>query len=368
MDEAHRTQEGELGRKMREALPNTFLFGLTGTPINRADRNTFFAFGAEEDESGYMSRYGFEESIRDGATKKLHFEPRMVDLHIDREGLNEAFENLTEDLDEEDKNQLAGKAANLSVLIKSDKRVNAICADIAAHFQEKVAPNGFGAQVVTIDRETCVLYKKALDQLLPPEFSDIVMTVKAGEDEFAEYRRDRDQEERLLDRFRDPKDPLKILIVTSKLLTGFDAPILQTMYLDKVVKDHTLLQAICRTNRPYGQIKDHGLIVDYLGIFDDVAKAMEFDEEGIKKVISNITELKSLLPGAVQKCLEYFTGVDRSLKGYEGLIAAQECLPDDDTRDAFAEDCSILIQLWKPFPQILPHSIRSGLPLDCTDL
>ena len=148
------------------------------------------------------------------------------------------------------------------------------------------------------------------------------MTVKAGEDEFAEYRRDRDQEERLLDRFRDPKDPLKILIVTSKLLTGFDAPILQTMYLDKVVKDHTLLQAICRTNRPYGQIKDHGLIVDYLGIFDDVAKAMEFDEEGIKKVISNITELKSLLPGAVQKCLEYFTGVDRSLKGYEGLIAA----------------------------------------------
>ena len=91
-------------------------------PINRADRNTFFAFGAEEDESGYMSRYGFEESIRDGATKKLHFEPRMVDLRIDREGLNEAFENLTEDLDEEDKNQLAGKAANLSVLIKSDER------------------------------------------------------------------------------------------------------------------------------------------------------------------------------------------------------------------------------------------------------
>ena len=132
------------------------------------------------------------------------------------------------------------------------------------------------------------------------------------------------------------------------------------MYLDKVVKDHTLLQAICRTNRPYGQIKDHGLIVDYLGIFDDVAKAMEFDEEGIKKVISNITELKSLLPGAVQKCLEYFTGVDRSLKGYEGLIAAQECLPDDDTRDAFAEDCSILIQLWEalsPDPFLTPYEV-----------
>ena len=94
-------------------------------------------------------------------------------------------------------------------------------------------------------------------------------------------RRDRDAEEKLLDRFRDPADPLKILIVTAKLLTGFDAPILQAMYLDKPLRDHTLLQAICRTNRPYGEAKTHGLIVDYLGVFDDVAQALEFDEEGV---------------------------------------------------------------------------------------
>ena len=133
--------------------------------------------------------------------------------------------------------------------LKTPERVERIYADIAKHFQENVAPNGFGAQVVTYDRESCLLYKQALDRLLPGEMSDVVMTVNSGEDEHAAYRRDRDAEERLLDRFRDPNDPLKILIVTSKLLTGFDAPILQAMYLDKPLRDHTLLQAICRSRR-----------------------------------------------------------------------------------------------------------------------
>ncbi|RMG21477.1 MAG: HsdR family type I site-specific deoxyribonuclease, partial [Deltaproteobacteria bacterium] len=287
VDEAHRTQEGDLGRKMREALPNAFLFGLTGTPINRADRNTFYAFGAEEDERGYMSRYGFEESVRDGATMPLHFEPRLLELHIDREAIDEAFKELTGGLSDLDREQLARTAARMAVLVKAPERIQAICADIARHYQEKVAPNGFGAQVVTIDREACVLYKKTLDEYLPPEVSDIVMTVNSGEDEYAPWRRDRDEEEKLLDRFRDPADPLKILIVTSKLLTGFDAPILQCMYLDKPLRDHTLLQAICRTNRPYGQAKTHGLIVDYLGVFNDVAQAIQFDEEGITRVVTN---------------------------------------------------------------------------------
>jgi len=347
VDEAHRTQEGDLGRKMREALPNAFLFGLTGTPINRADRNTFYAFGAEEDTAGYMSRYGFEESIRDGATKPLHFEPRLLELHIDREAIDQAFKELTGNLSDLDRDQLAKTAAKMAVLVKSPERIEKICADIARHFQEKVAPNGFGAQVVTFDRESCVLYKRALDQHLPPEVSAIVMTVNSGETEYAEHDLDRDAEEKLLDRFRDPADPLKVLIVTSKLLTGFDAPILQTMYLDKPLRDHTLLQAICRTNRPYGETKTHGLIVDYLGVFDDVAQAIQFDEEGITRVVKNISELKSQLPGAVQKCLAYFAGVDRTLTGYEGLIAAQNCLPNNETRDRFAADYSYLSRLWE---------------------
>jgi len=361
VDEAHRTQEGDLGRKMREALPNAFLFGLTGTPINRADRNTFYAFGAQEDERGYMSRYGFEESIRDGATMPLHFEPRLLKLHIDKDAIDEAYKNLTGGLSDLDKDQLAKTAARMAVLVKSPERIRAICADIAGHFQEKVAPNGFGAQVVTFDRESCTLYKKALDESLQPEISDIVMTVNSGEEEYAPYGRERDAEEKLLNRFRDPNDPLKILIVTSKLLTGFDAPILQAMYLDKPLRDHTLLQAICRTNRPFGEAKTHGLIVDYLGVFDDVAQAIQFDEEGITRVVANINELVTKLPEAVQKCLAYFPGVDRSLTGYEGLIAAQACLPNNDTRDRFASDFSYLGRLWEA---ISPDPILSRYEVD----
>ncbi len=361
VDEAHRTQEGDLGRKMRDALPNAFLFGLTGTPINRADKNTFYAFGAEEDTNGYMSRYGFEDSIRDGATKELHFEPRLVDLHVDQAQIDEEFEALTADLSDEQRDQLAKHAAKMAVLLKSPERIQAVCSDIAQHFEEKVAPNGFGAQVVTFDRESCVLYKQALDQHLAPEVSDIVMSVNSGEESYVPYRRDRDVEEKLLDRFRDPNDPLKIIIVTSKLLTGFDAPILQTMYLDRPLRDHTLLQAICRTNRPYGQLKTHGLIVDYLGIFDDVAQAIQFDEEGITRVVSNIAELKERLPEAIQKCLEYFPGIDRTLTGYEGLMSAQQCLPNNDVRDRFAGDVSYLARLWEA---ISPDPMLGGYEAD----
>ena len=358
VDEAHRTQEGDLGRKMRESMPNAFLFGMTGTPINRSDRNTFYAFGSDEDDGGYMSRYNFEESIRDGATMPLHFEPRAIDLHVDKEAIDEAFEELTGGLNDLDRDQLAKSAARMAILVKSPDRIQKICADIAQHYQDKVAPNGFGAQIVAYDRESCVLYKKELDRYLPAEVSDIVMTVSGNEEEYSPYRRDRDREEQLLDRFRDPNDPLKILIVTAKLLTGFDAPILQTMYLDKPLRDHTLLQAICRTNRPYGETKTHGLIVDYIGVFDDVAQAIQFDEKVIARVVTNIRELIIELPGAIQQCLAYFAGVDRSLSGYEGLIAAQQCLPSNEIRDQFAAKYSYLSRLWEaisPDPILNEH-------------
>ncbi len=361
VDEAHRTQEGDLGMKMRAALPNAFLFGLTGTPINKRDRNTFYAFGAEEDERGYMSRYGFEESIRDGATLPLHFEPRLLPLHIDKDGIDEAYAGLTGELSDLDRDQLAKTASKMAVLVKAPERVAAICGDIAHHFQDKVEPNGFNGMVVTFDQECCLLYKEALDQHLPPEASDVVISVSGkGKDDprYKAYKRDRDAEEKLLDRYRDPNDPLRLLIVTAKLLTGFDAPILQAMYLDKPARDHTLLQAICRTNRTYGDTKSHGLIVDYLGVFDDVAKALEFDEKGFRQVVSNIAKLKDQLPGAIQKCLAYFPGVDRSIGGYEGLIAAQDCLPNDKTRDAFAADYSVVSKLWEalsPDPLLEDH-------------
>ncbi|WP_206667141.1 type I restriction endonuclease subunit R [Aeromonas media] len=351
VDEAHRTQEGDLGRYMREALPNAFLFGLTGTPINRADRNTFYAFGAEEDEKGYMSRYGFEDSIRDGATLQLHFEPRLIDLHIDKAALDDAYRDLTGGLSDLDKDNLAKTAAKMAVLVKTPERIRKVCEDIVGHFQTKVEPNGFKGQIVTFDRESCLLFKAELDKLLPLEATDIVMSVQAADKkehpEYAPYDRSRDEEERLLDRFRDPADPLKLIIVTAKLLTGFDAPILQAMYLDKPLRDHTLLQAICRVNRTYSEQKTHGLIVDYLGIFDDVAAALEFDDQSVKQVVSNIQELKDKLPEAMQKCLAFFTGCDRALQGYEGLIAAQQCLPNNEVRDNFAAEFSVLGRIWE---------------------
>ena len=263
VDEAHRTQEGDLGKKMRQALPHAFLFGLTGTPINKRDRNTFWAFGATEDEQGYMSRYSFEESIRDKATLPLHFEPRLVQLHVDKDAIDEAFANITGHLSEEDQANLAKQAAKMAMLVKVPDRVQAIIADIVQHYREKVEPNDFKAMIVTFDRGSCLQYKQELDKLLPEEASDIVMTVNSGEYEYKKYDRKKEEEEKLLDRFRDPKDPFKFLIVTSKLLAGFDAPILQAMYLDKPMKEHNLLQAITRTNRPYPN-KSHGLIIDYL--------------------------------------------------------------------------------------------------------
>lgn len=350
VDEAHRTQEGDLGRQMRAALPNAFLFGLTGTPINRRDRNTFYAFGAPEDANGYLSRYGFEESIRDGATLPLHFEPRLVELRIDKEAIDEAYAQLTGGLDDLDREQLTRMASKMAVLVKAPERVAAICADIARHFQAKVAPNGFKGMVVTFDQESCLLYKEALDRHLPAEASAVVISVSGKEREDERYRplkRDRDAEEKLLDRFRNANDPLQLLIVTAKLLTGFDAPILQALYLDKPMRDHTLLQAITRTNRTYGNKKSHGLIVDYLGVFDDVATALEFDEESIRQVASNIAALKGQLPDAMERCLAWFLGVDRSVIGYEGLLITQECLPNNDARDAFAADYNVLSQLWE---------------------
>ncbi len=269
VDEAHRTQEGDLGMKMRAALPNAFLFGLTGTPINRRDRNTFYAFGAEEDEHGYLSRYGFEESIRDGATLPLHFEPRLIELNIDKDAIDSAYAELTGGLSDFDRETLSKAAARMTVLVKVPDRIEKICADVAHHFLEKVHPNGFKAMLVTFDQESCLLYKAQLDKHLPPEASEVVISVSGKEREdkrYRPYKRDRDAEEKLLDRYRDANDPLQILIVTAKLLTGFDAPILQAMYLDKPMRDHTLLQGITRTNRTYGDKKTHGLIVDYLGV------------------------------------------------------------------------------------------------------
>ncbi|TKD66538.1 type I restriction endonuclease subunit R [Flavobacterium sp. ASW18X] len=350
VDEAHRTQEGDLGRQMRAALPNAFLFGLTGTPVNKADKNTFWAFGSSEDDGGYMSRYTFQDSIRDDATLPLHFEPRLVDVHVDKENIDRAFEEFKESaaLTDEEADALNKKSAKMAAFLKSPERVTKIVKDIATHFTEKVEPHGFKAMIVTPDRYACVQYKEELDTYFSKEASKVIISTSTNDKlEFKQkWGVDTSTQEKIIEIFNDPSSELKFIIVTAKLLTGFDAPILQTMYLDKSLKDHTLLQAICRTNRLYPN-KNFGRIVDYFGVFDDAAKALQFDEESVKTIISNLSELREKFPEAIRDALSHFEGVDRSLDGFEGLEAAQNAIKTDEAKDAFAKDFKYVSKLWE---------------------
>ena len=190
--------------------------------------------------------------------------------------------------------------------------------------------------------------KEELDNYFPEQASHVVISTSANDPfEFKQkWGVDKSQQEKIVEKFCDPTSETKFIIVTAKLLTGFDAPVLQTMYLDKSIKDHTLLQAICRTNRLYPN-KNFGRIVDYFGVFDDAAKALQFDEESIKQVITNLSELREKLPKAIKDTLSHFEGVDRTIEGFEGLEAAQNAINSDETKDAFAKDYKFLSKLWE---------------------
>ena len=228
-----------------------------------------------------------------------------------------------------------------------------------SHFRERIEPNGYKGMIVAYDRECCLMYKRELDQLVPPGVSTVVIDThddKAGL--YREYYRNRDEEKKVLDTFRERSSSLKLLIVTSKLLTGFDAPILQAMYLDKPMRDHGLIQAVCRTNRTYDDGKTHGLVVDYVGVFDNAAESLRFDEGAMKDVVRNIEEVKSKIPGLVKKCLDYFPGADRNIPGWRGLKLAQEFLPTDNMRDSFGADYRVLNRAWdyvSPDRILLPY-------------
>ena len=194
----------------------------------------------------------------------------------------------------------------------------------------------------------CVLYKEELNKHFPDEASKVIISTSANDDyEFKQkWGLDKSQQEKVVDEYHNAQSDLKFIIVTAKLLTGFDAPVLQTMYLDKSLKDHTLLQAICRTNRLYPH-KTFGRIVDYFGVFDDAAKALEFDELSVKQIITNLSELREEFPQAMQDTLAHFAGVDRSIEGFEGLEAAQNAINTNDKKDAFAKDYKYLAKLWE---------------------
>ena len=262
--------------------------------------------------------------------------------------LQEEFDALTDQINETDKEELV-RRTSVEAFFTAEDRINEVCKYIVSHFREYIEPTGMKAQVVVYNRACCVKYKKAIDALLGTDDQTTIVMHTGGDkaDDYKEYRRTRDEEKKLLDQFRDPLSPLKFVIVTSKLLTGFDAPILQCMYLDKPMKNHTLLQAICRTNRTYNENKKCGLVVDFVGVFDDVAKSLAFDEETVKTIIKNIDEIKALIPVYMQECIEFFPGVDRTIGGWEGLSAAQQCLKDEGVKTNFAKKFARLAKAWE---------------------
>ncbi|ADT84564.1 type I restriction endonuclease subunit R [Thermococcus barophilus] len=326
IDEGHRTQYGELAATMRSILKNASFFAFTGTPISKKYRDTYATFGYKDEP--YLDRYFIIDSIRDGFTVKIAYQARLEDeVRLRKEDL-EAFlasklEEIPEEYREKVEEKLKKKLNAIKIFLKNPKRIEKIAEDIAKHYKESVEP--FKAIVVAVDREACVLYKKALDKFLPSEYSEIVMTFNQNDpqiiqeyfNELTRKYRTKDQEEireEIVTSFKKKEFP-KILIVTDMLLTGFDAPILQTMYLDKPLKEHRLLQAIARTNRPFFKngenIKAFGLIVDYVGIFKELKRALAiYDEVDIKGVAYKLDEIKEELRKKISEALALFDGIE----------------------------------------------------------
>jgi type I restriction enzyme R subunit len=303
VDEAHRTTGGDLGNYLLGALPNATYIGFTGTPIDRMSRGqgTFKVFGSD-DETGYLDKYSIAESIKDGTTVTLNYALAPSSLLVDRELLEKKFLNLAEAegiSDVEELNAILDRAVELKEMMKASSRIEKIAEYAAMHFKENVEPMGFKAFFVAVDREACALYKKALDKYLPADYSRVVFSPAHGDKpELREHYLSEDDEKKVRKEFIRKDEKPKILIVTEKLLTGFDAPILYCMYLDKPMRDHVLLQAIARVNRPYedneGLVKPYGFVLDFVGIFEKLEKALSFDSDVVTSVIQNIEVLKQL--------------------------------------------------------------------------
>lgn len=367
VDEAHRTTSGDIGNYLVAALPNATYFGFTGTPIDKITygRGTFKVFG-KDDDKGYLDKYTIAESIEDGTTVPLHYTLAPSEIRVPPDMLEKEFYALMEKegvTDVDELNKLLERSVNLRNFLKSNDRVQKVATFVAQHYRDNVEPMGYKAFLVAVDREACALYKKELDKHLPAEYSTIVYSKGHNDTEFLkEHYLTEDEEKRLKGKIFPKKETLpKILIVTDKLLTGYDAPILYCMYLDKPMKDHTLLQAIARVNRPYeddeGLKKPAGFVLDFVGIFEKLEKALAFDSDIVGSAIQNINVLKEafislittdakeyerfikgrLDDKAIEQAIEYFTDKDRRevfYKFYKRLEMLYEIIsPDRDLRD-----------------------------------
>ena len=359
VDEAHRTTGGDLGNYLMAALPNATYIGFTGTPIDNLSqgKGTFKVFGAD-DEQGYLDKYAIAESIEDGTTVPLNYALAPSNLQVDRETLEREF--LREMVaggvsDFEELDAILDRAVNLKAIMKAPDRVDNVAAAVAEHFRENVEPMGFKAFLVAVDREACAMYKAALDKYLPPEYSEVVYS-QGNQDTQAmrtHYHSD-DEEKEIRKKFADKNEQPKILIVTQKLLTGFDAPILYCIYLDKPMRDHVLLQAIARVNRPYedndGLIKPYGFVLDFVGIFGNLEKALAFDSDVVGSVIRNIDVLKKLFAKLIQEDAAEYLPLARGWddKAKENAIEHFDAVEDRETFFKFFKQLQDIYTILSP--------------------
>ena len=345
VDEAHRTTGGDLGNYLMAALPNATYIGFTGTPIDRLSQGegTFKVFGVD-DEQGYLDKYSIGESIEDGTTVPLNYALAPSELRVERETLERDFLNLVaaEGIsDLEELNAILDKAVQLKEMMKAPERVDKIAAYVAQHFRDNVEPMGFKAFLVAVDREACALYKQALDKYLPSAYSEVVYSPYHQDPELMKaYHHTPEKEKEIRKKFFEKNAQPKILIVTQKLLTGFDAPILYCIYLDKPMRDHVLLQSIARVNRPYededGLVKPYGFVLDFVGIFENLEKALAFDSDVVESVIQNLDVLKDAFAKLILEDAPHYLPFARGWddKAKERAI---EHFEDKDRREAFCK-------------------------------
>ena len=321
-DEAHRSQYDFIdgyARHMRDALPNASFVGFTGTPIELQDANTRAVFG------DYISIYDIKRSVEDGATVPIYYESRLAKLALDeaeRPAIDPDFEEATEGEEVERKEKLKTRWAQLEAVVGAEKRVKLVAEDIVEHFEQRLEALDGKAMVVCMSRRICVDLHRELVRLRPHWRDDddgrgaikVVMTGSASDPpEWQQHIRNKPRREALANRFRDASDPLRVVLVRDMWLTGFDAPSLHTMYVDKPMRGHGLMQAIARVNRVFKD-KPGGLVVDYLGLAADLRSAVATYTEsgGTGQTTVDKEEAVALMLEKYDVCCALFHGFDRS--------------------------------------------------------
>ena len=362
IDEAHRTTGGDLGNFLMAGLPNATYVGFTGTPVDKTvyGKGTFKTFGCEDDK-GYLHKYSIADSIEDGTTLPLYYQLAPNEMLVPHETLDEEFLALAEAegvAEIEELNKILDRAVNLKNFLKGEERIRQVAEFVVKHYVENVEPLGYKAFLVGVDREACAHLKKALDIEfgnlgIPPEYSEVVYTDNNNDSALLkEFHLDSKNERQIRKRFGKLDQLPKILIVTEKLLTGFDAPLLYAMYLDKPMRDHTLLQAIARVNRPYENeaqemVKPHGFVLDFVGIFDKLEKALAFDSDEINAIVKDLNLLKALFKKKMEQATSHYLPLIEHNFNDKDVDALIEHFRDPDRRKAFFKEFKEIEMLYE---------------------